>query len=101
VIGDQHAVAPASDLAAVRSVAVEKAVHDGGPARVSEQFPLVAEEAACRCMEGEPHAPTARGTHFDQLPFPFGYLLHDHTGVLLVDIDDDFLDRLEPFALLA
>ncbi len=34
------------------------------------------------------------------LGLALGHLLHDDAGMLLVDVDDDLLDRLEKLALL-
>jgi hypothetical protein len=35
-----------------------------------------------------------------QFALALGELLHDDAGMLVVDVDDDFLDRLEPLAVL-
>ena len=49
-------------------------------------------------MEDQPHAAAAGGTHLDHLALALGQLLHDDAGVLLVDVDDHLLDRLEQLA---
>src|SRR6516164_2269012 len=56
VVGDQHAVAAAHDLAPIGTIAVEQPVHDRGAARVGEQLAVIADEAARRRQEHEPHA---------------------------------------------
>ena len=59
---------------------------------------MIADQSARRRIEDQPHAPAARRAHLDHLAFAFGEFLHDHAGMLLVDIDDDFLDGFEQFA---
>ena len=97
-VGDQHAGAAAGDLALERRVVVEQAVHDGGAARVGQQLALVADQAAGRHVEHQALAAAARGAHLHEVAAALGQLLHDDAGVLLVDVDDDLLDRLEPLA---
>ena len=77
---------------------MEQPVHDRGAAGVGEQLALVADEAARRRVEDEPHASAAGRAHLDHLGLALGELLHDDAGVLLVDVDDDLLDRLEQLA---
>ena len=60
---------------------------------------LVADQAARRRVEHEALAVAARGAHLDHLGLALRHLLHDDAGMLLVDVDDDFLDRLEQFAV--
>ena len=67
----------------------------GGAARVGEEFALIADQPARRRIEHQPLTAAARGTHLDQLGFALRHLLHDDAGVLLVDVDDDLLDRLQ------
>ncbi len=98
VVGEQHTVAPPDDLASVSLVAVEQAVHHRGAAGIGQQFSLVADEAACRSHEYEPHATAAGRLHLRHLGLALRELLHHHTGVLLVDVDDDLFDRLHELA---
>src|SRR5580698_8242415 len=98
IVGDQDAIAPALDFALVSRIAVEQAVHDRGAAGVGEQFALVADQAAGRCVKHQPQAIAAGGTHLDHLGLALAHLLHDDAGMLLVDVDHDFLDRLLPVA---
>ena len=42
--------------------------------------------------------PAARRAHLDHLALALAHLLHDDAGMLLVDVDDDFLDRLQDLA---
>src|SRR6516165_5180649 len=48
VVGNEHAVAAAYNLAPMRAVAVEQPVHDGGAAGIGEELAVVADEAARR-----------------------------------------------------
>src|SRR6267142_165556 len=98
IVGDQDAVAAALDIALVRRIVVEQTVHDGGAAGVRQQFALIADQAAGRRVEHQPLPVTAGGTHLNQLGLAFAHLLHDDAGMLLVDVDHDFLDRLLPLA---
>ena len=84
----------------MRRVGVEQPVHDGGAARVGEQLALVADQAARRRVEHQPQAVAAGRLHLQHLGFAFGHLLHDDAGMNFVDVDDDFLDRLQLFACL-
>ena len=59
---------------------------------------LIADEAAGRGMEDEALAAGAGGAHVLQFGAALGELLHDDAGIGLVDVDDHFLDRLEPLA---
>ena len=59
IVGNEHAVASAFDVALVRRVAVEQPVHDRGAARVGEQLALIADQAARRREEHEPRAMSA------------------------------------------
>ena len=96
--GNQHAGVAAGDLALMGRVFVEDAVHDGGAARVGQQFALVADKPARRSVEDEARAADARGAHVEHLGFALGHLLHDDAGMLVIDVDGDFLDRLELLA---
>jgi hypothetical protein len=75
---------------------MEQAVHDRGAARVGQQFALIADQATRRCMENQPLAARTGRAHVLQLGLALRQLLNDRTGELLVDVDDDFLDRLQP-----
>ena len=77
---------------------MKQAVHHRGAARVGQQLAVIADEAARRRIEDEPHAAAAGGTHLDELALALGHLLHDDAGVLLVDVDQHLLDRLEQLA---
>ena len=79
---------------------MEQAVHDRRAARVGQQFAVIADEAAGRRVEDEAQAAAARGAHLDHLALALAHLLHDDAGMLLVDVDDDLLDRLEQLARL-
>jgi hypothetical protein len=92
----KHAVAAALDVALVGRVAVEQAVHDRGAAGVGQQFALIADQAAGRRVEHQTQAVAAGGAHLDHLGLALAHLLHDDAGMLLVDVDHDFLDRLLP-----
>ena len=74
---------------------MEQAVHHGGAARVGQQLALVADQAARRHVEHQALAAAAGGAHLRQVAAALGQLLHDDAGMLLVDVDDDLLDRLQ------
>ncbi|CDX42319.1 conserved hypothetical protein [Mesorhizobium sp. ORS 3359] len=101
LVGDQHAIGAAGQFALVRLIGEEQPVHHRGAARVGQQFRLVADQAARRRMEDEALAVSAGRAQLDHLGLALRHLLHDDAGMLLVDVDDDFLDRLQQFAVLA
>jgi hypothetical protein len=74
---------------------MEQAVHHGRAAGVGHQLALVADEPAGRRVEDKPHAAAARRSHLDHLGLSLRQLVDDDAGMLLVDVDDDLLDRLE------
>jgi len=98
VIGDQRAVAPASDGAAVGTVFVEDAVHHAGAARVGQEFAVVADQAARGGVEHQASLAGARRAHVLQFALADGNLLDHDAGVGVVDVDHHFLDRLEALA---
>src|SRR3984957_12073866 len=100
IVGDQDAVAAALDVALVGQVIVEQAVHDRRALGVGHQLALIADQAAGRRVEHQPQAVAAGWTHLDHLGLALAHLLHDDTGEFLVDVDDDFLDRLQQLAVL-
>ena len=69
-----------------------------GAARVGQQLALIADQAAGRRVEHQPLAAAAGRAHLDHLGLALGHLLHDDAGMLLVDVDDDLLDRLQQLA---
>ena len=79
---------------------VEDAVHDRRAAGVGQQLAQIADQAARRREEHQAQAAAARGPHLDHLALALAHLLHDDAGMLLVDVDDDFLDRLQQLARL-
>ena len=90
----------ALDLALVRGVIVEDAVHDGRAARVGQQLALIADKAARRGVEDHARAPGARGLHLQHVALALGQFLYDRAGMLVIDIDDDFLNRLHRRAVI-
>ena len=78
---------------------MEQAVHDAGAARVGEKLALIADQPAGRRVEDEPLTAAAGGPHLEELGPALGELLHDDAGMLLVEVDDHFLDRLEQLAV--
>ena len=79
----------------MRRVSVEQAVHDRGATCVGEQFALVSDEATRRRMKDQPQAAAAGRSHLHHVGFALRHLLHDDAGMLLVEVDDNFLDRLQ------
>ena len=73
---------------------MEQPVHHRSAARVGEQLALVADQPARRCVEHQPHAAAAGWAHLDHLALALRHLLHHDAGMLVVDVDDDLLDRL-------
>ena len=80
------------------TISVEQPVHHRGSARFGEQLAVIADQPARWRIEDEPHAAAAGRAHLDHLALALGELLHDDTGMFLIDIDHHFLDRLEQFA---
>jgi len=73
---------------------VEQAVDDGGAAGVGEQFALISRSGprGGAHRNTQPQTMTAGGAHLDHLGLaPPPHLLHDDTGVLLVDVDHNLL----------
>src|SRR5204863_77725 len=77
-------------------VAVEQAAHDSGAAGISQELALVADQAARRAEKGQAQLTAARWTHFLHLGFAAAHLVDDDPGELLVDVDHDLFDRLQP-----
>ena len=70
-----------------------------GAAGVGQELRPVAEQAACRNLEGEPHHPHTRIAHLQHFRTPRPELLHDDAHVLLGDVDGELLVRLQPLAV--
>ncbi|CCV04643.1 hypothetical protein MESS2_1340046 [Mesorhizobium metallidurans STM 2683] len=101
LVGDQHAVGAARQFALVGLIGMEQPVHHGGAARIGQQFRLVADQAARRRVEDDALAVAAGRAQLDHLGLALRHFLDDDAGMLLVDVDDDFLDRLQQFAIVA
>ncbi len=78
---------------------MEQPVHNAGAARIGEQFALVADQPAGRRVEHETLAAAAGGLHLHQFGLALRQLLHDDAGMLLVEVDDHFLDGLKQRAV--
>src|SRR5690606_14235428 len=99
--GNQHADAAALDRALVRRPAVGDAVEDAGAAGVGQELAVVADEPARGHMGDDTGLADARGLHLDELALPLaGELVDDDAGVVVVDVDDNLLDRFQPLAVL-
>ena len=83
----------------MRRVGVEQPIHNARAAGVGEQLALIADQAAGRRVEHETLAAAARRLHLHELGLALGQFLHHDAGMLLVEVDDDFLDRLEQSAV--
>src|SRR5690606_33225503 len=77
-----------------------QAVEDGGATGVREQFGLVADQRTGGDQQLDAGAANAGRTHVGEFTLALGQLLDDGTGVLVIDVDDDFLDRLKLDAVL-
>ena len=98
---DQHAGAAAGDRPLVGRPAVEDAVQDAGAAGVGQELAVVADQAARRDVRDDAGLAGARGLHLDHLGAArAGDLLEHGAGVVVVDVDGDFLDRLELLAVV-
>ena len=52
-------------------------------------------------MRDDPGLAVPGGAHFHQVALAgAGQLVDDGAGVVVIDVDDDFLDRFQPFAVL-
>ena len=98
-VRDEDAAGPMGDLARHRPVALADLVQQRRPARVGQQLPAVADQAAGRHDELEPGAPIGIGAHLLQASLAGGHrLLHD-ADVVGRDVDRDPLVRLLAVAL--
>src|SRR5579871_355018 len=66
-IGHQRTGGASRDIALPVDVAVEQGIHDGGAARIGEDFAAQPDQAARRDVELQPYAPRAMIDHFDHL----------------------------------
>ncbi len=77
---------------------VEQAAHHRGAARVGQELALIADEAARRRVEDDPHLAAAGGTHVLHLGLALRQFVDHHAGIFLVEVDLHFLDRLQALA---
>ncbi len=98
LVGQQNAVGTTSDFTLVRLIVVEQAVHDCRAARVGQQFRLIADQTAGRSQELQANAVAARRTQLGHFCLAFRHLLNDDAGMLFINVDDDFFDRLHGLA---
>jgi hypothetical protein len=77
---------------------VEQAVHDAGAARVGQQLALVADQAARRRVEHETRRLPPPDGAFDHLGLALARSSARRRRNGLVDVDHDFLDRLQRLA---
>src|SRR5690606_28545040 len=87
--------ATAGQLALEGGKFVEQAVEDGRTAGVAQQFSLVADQRAGGNQQADARAANAGGTHVGEFTLALGQLLNDRAGVLVIDVDDNFLAWLE------
>src|SRR5690606_22776661 len=64
-------------------------------------FAVIADEAARRAEEGEARLAAARGPHIGHRAFAKRKLLDDNPGKFVIDVNNDFFERLQPFPVLA
>src|ERR1035438_2692408 len=98
-VGHQRSGGPRGNFALPLDVAVEERVHDGGAARVGEDFAAQADQAAGGHMEFQAHAAGAVVDHLDHLPLACAELLDDHAQEILRAIDDQVFHRLAQFVV--
>ena len=94
-IGNQHTVAAALNIALVRRIGMEQAVHDRGATGIGQQFAEIADQTTGRGVKHQTQAIAARRTHFDHFGAAFGHFLHDNAGMFFIHVDHDFFDRLQ------
>src|SRR5690606_11261497 len=99
LVGKQNAVAAAADFSLVRLIIMEQTVHDRSAAGIGQQFRLVADQTTGRSEEDQTDAAAAGRTKLGHFSLALGHLLHDHTGMLFVDVDHDFFERLHQSAV--
>ena len=98
-IGNQHAIAAALNVALMRRIFVEQAVHDRRALGVGEQFALITNQTTGRCMEHQTQAIAAGWAHFQKIGFALSHFLNDHAGMFFINVDHDFFDRLKNSAV--
>src|ERR1017187_2461408 len=98
-VGHQRSGGPRGNFALPLDVAVEERVHDGGAARVGEDFAAQADQAAGGHMEFQAHAAGAVVDHLDHLPLACAELLDDHAQEIFRAIDDQVFHRLAQFVV--
>ncbi|MND92870.1 hypothetical protein D3C80_850440 [compost metagenome] len=101
IVGDQNAIVTASDFALVWLIIMEQTVHDRRAARIGQKFRLIADKTTGRCVEDHAYAIAARRTQLDHFGLALGHLLNNGAGIFFINVDDDFFDRLEHFAVFA
>mmetsp|Transcript_47933 Transcript_47933/g.113465 ORF Transcript_47933/g.113465 Transcript_47933/m.113465 type:complete len:284 (-) Transcript_47933:1040-1891(-) len=98
----QHTLPDVLQVALVRLVSLERARHDAGAARVREEDGTVAEEAAGGALERDTRAASLSSRrHVGHDSLALRELVDHCAAVLLVDLDDNLLDGLQPLAVVA
>src|SRR6185312_17539140 len=77
---DQNAIDAPADIALVRGVIQEHAVHHPGAARVGEELTVIADQAARRTVEDDTGLAGAGWPHVDHLALAIGDLFDDDAG---------------------
>ena len=98
IIGNQDAIGAPADIALVRLIGMEQAVHDGRAARFGQKFRLVANEAAGRGVEHKTQAVAAGRTQLDHFGLALIHALHNDARMLFIHVDDDFFHRFQQLA---
>ena len=106
-IGDGHAVfhrdqdtgATARDRPLERSPGVEHAVQDAGAPGIGEELAMISDEAPRGDQRHDPRLADAGRPHLGHFSAPGAGDLFDHrAGIVVIDVDRDFLDRFVPLA---
>ena len=93
-VGDQAARRAHRDLALPLDIAVEQRVHDGGAARIGQNFAAQPDQSARRHMKLQADPAGAVVDHLGHLALARAQLFNDHPEEVLGTIDDQKLQRL-------
>ena len=74
---------------------MEQTVHDGGAARIGQQFAEIADQATRWSVEDKAQTIAAGRAHFDHIRLALGHFLHNDARIFLINVDDDFFNRLK------
>ena len=75
---------------------MKQLVHHARAAGVRQKLRLIAEQPARRHVQHHSRAPGPRRPHLKKVAFTLRKFRDDDAGVAVIDVDDNFFDRLQP-----